>query len=384
MLIGIIGKSNVGKSTFFKSITLAEVEIANYPFTTIKPNRGIGYVKVKCPCKEFGVKCEPQNSFCLKGNRFAPVEMLDVAGLVPGAHKGRGLGNKFLDDLRQADAFIHIVDISGSTDEEGREIPAGEYDPAKDIEFLEKEIDYWFSDIILRSWPKMAKSEKLVKELEIKLSGLGIKKEHIETAVKKVMPSQENMFEFASTLRKISKPMIIAANKIDVKGAEENLKRLERKFPNYVFVPCCAEAELALREAARKELIEYVPGEGDFKVKGNLNEEQERALNFIKEKILKKYGSTGVQNVLNKLVLEILGCVVVFPVEDENKLWNNKKQVLPDAFVLPKNSKVIDLAERIHSDFAKNFIRAIDVRKKRVVGKDHLLKNGDVIKIVAR
>jgi len=154
MLIGIVGKANVGKSTFFKAATLAEVEIANYPFTTIKPNHGTGFVKVDCVDKEFNVKCNPRFGYCLDGKRFVPVDLLDVAGLVPGAHEGKGMGSEFLNDLNQADALIHIIDVSGSTNEKGEKVPILSYDPANDIKFLEKELDMWYLRLIEKGWEK--------------------------------------------------------------------------------------------------------------------------------------------------------------------------------------------------------------------------------------
>ena len=98
MLIGIVGKTNCGKSTFFKAATLANVEIANRPFVTLKPNQGIGFVKVECPEKQAGKKCSPNHGFCVNGERFIPIKLIDVAGLVPEAHLGKGRGNEFLDD----------------------------------------------------------------------------------------------------------------------------------------------------------------------------------------------------------------------------------------------------------------------------------------------
>ena len=124
MLIGIIGKSNVGKSTFFNAVTDLSVQTANYPFTTIEPNVGVAYVRIECICKEFEVQDNPVHSVCIDGIRFIPVKVIDIAGLVPGAHLGKGIGNKFLDDSRQADALIHVVDASGSTDSEGRPVAA--------------------------------------------------------------------------------------------------------------------------------------------------------------------------------------------------------------------------------------------------------------------
>ena len=127
MIIGVVGKANVGKSTFFKAATLAEVEIGNYPFVTIKANSGVGYVKVKCVDQEFGVQCDPRKGYCKNGIRFVPVELIDVAGLVPGAHEGKGMGNQFLDDIRQADVLIHVIDGSGGTNEKGERYQCGTY-----------------------------------------------------------------------------------------------------------------------------------------------------------------------------------------------------------------------------------------------------------------
>ena len=114
MLIGVVGKPSTGKSTFFKAATLAEVETANYPFTTIKPNHAVGYVKIDCVDKEFEVQCNPRMGYCLNHKRFVPIDLLDVAGLVPGASEGAGMGNQFLDVLNQANALIHVIDVSGS------------------------------------------------------------------------------------------------------------------------------------------------------------------------------------------------------------------------------------------------------------------------------
>ena len=162
--IAVTGKPNVGKSSFFNSATLSEVEVASYPFTTIDANKAVAHVVTECPCTELEVTCNPHNSKCVQGKRLIPVELIDVAGLVPGAHEGRGLGNKFLDDLRQARAFIHIIDASGSTDEEGRPCEPGSHDPLEDVEFLEHEITMWLFGILKKNWNKMIRkvmSERL-------------------------------------------------------------------------------------------------------------------------------------------------------------------------------------------------------------------------------
>lgn len=383
MLMGIVGKPSSGKSTFFRAATLAEAEIAQRPFTTIKPNRGVGYIKTRCACRDFGVTCNPRNSFCLDGWRFAPVEMLDVAGLVPDAHLGRGLGNQFLDDLRQADVFIHVVDASGRTDAEGR--PTRGHDPLLDIEFLADEIDMWLVGLLKKKWREIVKRSELTRAsfaeaLSSQLSGLNINEEQIKRALLEKRLSEykdADMKSFARALREAAKPMVIAANKIDLAEAEANIRRIEG-------VPCCAEAELALREAAEKGIIEYVPGGSFFKTvnKEGLNEKQRSALRFL-EGFLGRWKDTGVQRCLNRAI-ELLGCVIVFPVEDENRLTDKDGNVLPDAIVMPRGSTALDLAYKIHQDIGKGFIRAIDCRTKKVVGKEYVLKDRDVIKVVSR
>src|SRR5512136_953980 len=291
-LLGVVGKPNTGKSTFFSAATLAPAEIANYPFTTIKPNRGIGYVRTPCVHEEFGVSDNPANSICLSGVRLIPTEFIDCAGLVPGAWEGRGLGNQFLDEIRKADVLIHVVDASGGTDCEGKLCKPGEHDPLEDIKFLEHEITMWMANILKKDWPKIARtveseSKDLFSMLEDRLSGLSIKRNHLFEASRRTGLSTERLtswsdadfLKFVDTLRQIAKPMIIAANKMDVPCAEENFEKLKTKT-NYIVVPCCAEAELALRRAAEKQLIDYKPGDCNFKLLNpeKLSESQKKAL----------------------------------------------------------------------------------------------------------
>lgn len=396
MIIGVVGKANVGKSTFFKSATLAEVEIANYPFATIKPNSGVGYVKVECADKDFSTDCNPREGFCINHKRFVPVQLIDVAGLVPGAHEGKGMGNQFLDDLRQADVLIHVIDVSGSTNEKGEPVDAGSYDPAEDIKFLEIELDMWYYGILRKGWEKFARQvqqekQKVHKALGKQLSGLKVTENMVEDVIKKLNLdaekvtswTEENLKNIAVELRKITKPMIIACNKIDVNCAKENFEKLKEEFPDLILVPCSAESELALREAAKHELIEYVPGERNFKILDNdrLNDKQKSALNFVKENILDKFGSTGVQQVLDSAVFNLLKYIAIFP-GGVKKLEDQHGNTLPDCFLLPEKSTALDFAYRVHTDLGKGFIRAIDVRTKITVGKDHVLKHRDVIEII--
>ena len=395
MLIGIVGKANVGKSTFFKALTLAEVLIANYPFATIDPNKGFAFVKVKCVDKDFNVKCNPRMGYCLNGWRFVPVEVVDVAGLVPGAHEGKGMGNKFLDDLRPADVLIHVVDIAGSTNEKGEPVPPGSYDPLFDIRFLEFELDMWYLGLVKKGWDKFAKQvqqekQEIAKALVKQLSALKVSEDIVKQGIKElnldpsrpVEWSEEQLNDLAIFFRKKTKPIVIAANKIDLPSAKENLERAKDAFPDYPIIPCSAESELALKEAAKKGLIDYIPGESDFNIKGDLNDKQKQALDFIRDNILRKWGSTGVQQVIDSAVFNVLKYIAVFP-GGVNKLSDSHGNILPDCFLLPSGSTALDFAGLIHTDLAKNFIRAIDVKTKRTVGKDHVLKHRDVIEIIS-
>ena len=377
--IGISGRPSSGKSSFFKAATLIDVKISPVPFTTIEPNVGITYVTAPCVCKEFNVRCKPREGACINGVRFIPIKIWDLPGIVPGAHLGRGLGLKFLDDVRQASALIHVVDFSGLTNEEGN--PTSGYDPAKDIEFLEDEINKWFASIISKAIQKIGRlgsTSELVEVLTQQLSGLQVTRKHVQETLNKV--SITDVENFSKKLREISKPLIIAANKIDLKSSQENFERLKGKYKN--IIPTSAEAEIALKKAASKGLIEYSGFDG-FKITGPVDEKQKKALEFIQEQVINKYGSTGVLECLNKAVFDVLGHIVVYPVEDENKLSDKSGNVLPDAFLMPPGSTALDLAFKVHTEIGQNFICAIDGRTKKRLGKEYLLKNGDVIKIVA-
>jgi ribosome-binding ATPase YchF (GTP1/OBG family) len=395
MQLGIVGKPNVGKSTFFNAATKAHAEIANYPFTTIEANRGVMYIRKPCPCREAHVTCNPHNSRCIDGIRFVPIEAIDVAGLVPDAHKGKGLGNKFLDDLRQAHALIHIVDASGSTDAEGNPCELGAHDPLLDIEFLEKEINYWLFGIIKKSWEIIARkceleNKKIEKMLTEQLTGLGIREEHITGAIRKInldisKPSQwkdEDIFKLTDYVRTISKPIIIAFNKSD--KAPDTLMEKRKELTDYIVIPCSAESELALGNAAEKGIISYTPGSNEFTIlkKEELTENQHKALEYIYTHVLQKYGSTGVQKCIDEAV-RMLDLIVVYPVQDEHHLTDKEGRVLPDAHLVPRGSTAKDLAYKVHTDLGDHFIRGIDARTHRIIGADHELKDGDIISIIA-
>ena len=395
MEVGLVGKPNVGKSTFFSAATLAPAEIASYPFTTIQPNRGVAYIRAACPHMELGKACNPNAALCDEGTRLVPVEMIDVAGLVPKAHEGRGLGNQFLDDLRQASALVHVVDASGATDFEGNACPPGSHNPVDDVSFLEDELAHWISGILQRGWEKVARSSEL-EEIPIeralyeKLTGLGFSEAQIHLAIRDsyldVKPTKWNkddLLRLGHGLQLKGKPMVIAANKWDV-APQENLDRL-KALEGKIVVQTSAEFELALRRAAKAGIVDYLPGAAAFTIKAQskLSAGQTKALQKISD-FLARAGTTGVQQCVEETVRKLLNLIVVYPVEDETHWTDKKGNVLPDAYLVPRGCTARDVAFKVHTDLGKNFIRAINARTKMVVGQDYEVKDGDVLKIVAK
>lgn len=393
MIIGVVGKPNCGKSTFFQAMTDGDVEAANYPFATIEANEGVGYVRVDCAAPDFDESCDPRTGRCVDGDRFVPIRLLDVAGLVPGAHEGKGMGLSFLDDLNQADALIHVIDLSGGTDAEGEPVEAGSYDPAQDIEFLEDELDQWYLNTLDDDWEKLVRKVSQTDlerddELAERMSGLRADAADVKEALvaaglqDKALRAWDDADKvlFCSELRQETKPMVIAANKADVPGAMENYERLRDEFPDHTIVPMSAKAELTLRKAERSGAVEYLPGDDGFEVVGDLTGEQEEGLGFLDD-VMGTLGGTGAQSVVNTAVFDVLGMIYAFPGSD--KLEDKDGNTLPDCFLLPPGSTVLDFAYHVHSDLGENFVQAKDVRKGMNVKKDHALSNGDVIEIVA-
>jgi len=386
MLIGVVGAPNKGKSTFFSAATLVDAAIANYPFTTINPNRGVTYVRSPCPHVSLGLqKCDPKNSRCVGGQRLVPINIIDVAGLVPGAHEGKGLGNKFLDNLREADALIQVVDGTGRTDLQGNACDA--CNPMEEVSFLTDEIAYWLADIMLRGAGKDAAGGS--RELAKRLSGLKIDEQMLLHAADECgldigagMPDNEGALELARAVLARRMPIAIAFNKMDAAGAKENFEKASDGDGAEKLFPCSSAVELALRKADGHDVIKYVPGAREFIVSGTPDERQKDALRKMASFISINNGS-GVQEIIDWVVYQKLHGIVVYPVEDEHRYSNHKGEVLPDAFLVPKGTTVVQLAGMVHTDLANKFIGAVDVRKKMRVGATQELANGDVIKIVS-
>lgn len=396
MLVGVVGKPNVGKSTFFAAATLKDVPIADFPFTTIKPNVGVANLAVECVCRELGVRDAPRNSACVDGRRLIPVKLVDVAGLVEGASTGKGLGNQFLDDVRQADALIQVIDASGATDIEGRKVPPGSHDPLEDVAMVEHEFDLWVFGILKKDWEKASRSleqtgGKVTAHLSERLSGLSVSLDDVERVILRLKLrtekpsswSDDQLLQFAVEVRRLTKPSLLAANKADLPSAPANIERARQTGRRVV--PCASEAELLLRRASEHGLVEYSPGSDRFSVKdpGRLTPAQSDALRMVDERVMKAFGGTGVQQAINEAFFGLLNAIVVFPVEDESKLADKEGRVLPDAYVMRGGSTALDLAKTVHTELAEGFLYAVDARTGKRLGSDHVLGNRDVVKIVS-
>ena len=387
MLVGIVGAPNKGKSTLFSALTMIDVKIADYPFTTIKPNVGTTYVTKECVDRELSVRCNARNSTCADGTRMIPVEVIDVAGLVEGAHQGRGMGNQFLNDISSADALIVVVDASGRTDTAGN--PCGDCDPSADVEMVENELSEWLSGIVSKHMPALSRSKDAVEALSGVLTGLRISKGVIEKSISDcgLTPSNINWTaddsrRFSAALLRRAKPVLVAANKADIPGSEGKIDRLRARFGSKNVIPCSAAVELAMRKAQKQGIIEYDAAKGTASVvRQDITDEQKIALKYMME-FVREHG-TGIQQMINRIYFDILQNIVVYPVEDENKYTDHFGNVLPDAILLPRGSTAHDLAAAIHTDLAERMLYAVDARTKKRLAKDYVLKDNDVVKIVS-
>lgn len=386
--LALAGKPNAGKSTFYTAATMADVEVGNYPFTTIDPNRGISYTRTECPCLSRDSRCDSDN--CHDGKRYVPVELYDVAGLVPGAHEGRGLGNQFLDALTDADAILHVVDASGGTNAEGEPVDIGDHDPVEDVHFIEEELDKWLASIVSRNWETIERQSRapdfdIDDSLSEMLTGVGATEADVAAVLREldyptdpIAWEDDHREQLAIAIRERTKPMITVANKADI-APLENIERLQDAAET--LIPATAEGELALRRGAQAGLIEYDPGDERFEM-GEVSDEQRAGLERIQD-VMSQWGGTGVQTAINTVVYDVLDHLTAYPVENETRWTDSQGRMLPDAQLLPRGSTPEDLAYAVHSDIGDGYLHAVNAREGRRISDEYELEEGDVIKIVS-
>ncbi len=396
--IGIVGKTNTGKTTLFNAATLLNAKISNLAFTTKKPNVGTAYVCDLCVCRELGLKDNPLNSSCIDGWRYVPVKIIDVPGLIKDAWRGRGLGNQFLTVIAQADALIHVVDASGSIDSEGRITKPGSGNPVQDAVDVEYELQRWLAEIILKNKSLILReaasgssiSEAIATPLAgIKASGMAVF-QALELSRLRDTPfvdwTIDQTVKFAGFLLPLIKPTLIVANKMDILTSENYLTMLREHFGQGFVAACSAEAELVLRRAEKMGVLHYTPGEEKFTLKMNaaLSAEQKGALHYVETRVMDKWMRTGIQQAINTLVLKLLRMNMIYPVADESKFSDHHGNVLPDVHLMKDDSTPMDLARSVHTSLLENYILAIDARTGIRLPADYVLRHRDIIKIVTR
>jgi len=394
--LGLIGKTNTGKTTFFNAATLSSEEISSYPFTTKKPISGISHAITLCVHPEFNVQDNPNNSKCVDGWRYIPIELIDLPGLIKDAWKGKGLGNQFLSIAAQSDALLHVVDASGGIDSSGQISEVGTGDPISDFADIEEELAMWYHKILEGNRDKVSKSIKsgsdIIEGITELYRGIGVNTNHVKDALVSTGLADKpfddldviDSKKLSSHLRRISKPTLIVANKVDVDGADKNFDRLRERYNDTIVIPASGDSEFSLRLAERKGLIKYSPGSEQFEIikSDELNEKQIGALDFIKKGIMGEYMRTGVQFAINIAVFKLLKMNSIYPVADEKSLSDNKGQVLPDLILLKDGATVKDLAREIHTDLTRGLLYAKDLRYNLRLPTDYQLRDRDVVSLI--
>ncbi|OMH83674.1 putative GTP-binding protein [Zancudomyces culisetae] len=399
-VIACVGKPSAGKSSFLNAVTDATAKVGNYPFTTIEPNQGVAYHVVECPCKKYNKSsvCRPRYGWCNNGERFVPIRLLDVAGLVPGASEGLGLGNKFLDDLRQADALIHVVDSSGTTDANGKETKG--YDPINDIEWLRAEIHAWILNNLKKRWDVIVKRHvATIRTLSDPALAHPLREWTMDDLSTFVYSFIDERFPTVVALNKIDNPeadkniakilkkycMDQEAMYVSTNGDSSNIKGQKQKLKDGIapdrVVLTSALSECFLKTMARLKYIKYTTGSDDFISLSDdpslenelkpLSSTDKAELERIRDMVLYRYDGTGTRQVIT-CAIQSLKMIPVFPVKNINNFGasssNNLENVdsahsssdgaFRDCLLIKAGTSVRQLAARLHDELDRNYAGA--------------------------
>ncbi|CAI5760174.1 unnamed protein product [Candida verbasci] len=394
VVIGLVGKPSSGKSTTLNSLTDANAKVGAFPFTTIDPNKATGYLEIDCACQRFNLqnKCKPNYGYCRNGKRGVPIMLLDVAGLVPNAHLGRGLGNKFLSDLTEADCLIHIVDASGTTDAEGKATRG--YDPLYDIEWLQDEIFRWILGNLKERWGSVVRKHigtksTTLETLRQQLGGYSANKQMVGKALD-LIPNLPPLQDWNSDIiekvvkafMEIKFPTVLALNKMDHPDSDKNVSKIILKYPKSKAILTSSITEVFLRKLANQNYIKYdsgtefidtkedLPDDPDLK---DLDEKLKNRIENIRDLVLYRFGSTGVVQLL-QAAADLLHLIPVYPVRNiHNFTGNSNDYVFRDCILVKRGTTVIQVARKIMGDVTIAAIEGVGGVK---IGEEDIVDKG--------
>ena len=409
--IGLVGKPSAGKSTLFNAATgdATAAKVAAHPFTTIEPNTGAALCGIPCPCtagtlptggtttqhalfaKDSPPQCEAELSHTATGLRLATLTIRDVAGLVPGAYQGRGKGNKFLDDLNDADVLIHVVDASGRTNAEGqaREVDSVkttvEEDVLQEVHWVRLEIHQWIYTNVLRKWDAIRRRPE---KLPIMFTGYHATTSMVHMAARKANITQkqmeqpgtwdhETLHRLVAAFIRIRFPVVVAMNKCDVPGADRNVAYVKAKLPAETIVQLSADIETQLLKLRDEGKIRYAAGgcpEGELP-------------QHVKQYLAGNSNMSGVSAALSTAI-GVRPTVRVYPVLDPGTFASYGGGVLQHCMHLTPGSTPADLFRHLtHAHFVEgDFVRATVIDSASCVDtiwkKDQPLPQDAVVRIM--